>query len=259
MQLQIETTLEYKLGPGPTTILLQIEAASLPEQTVLTSELTVPDALSETRVPAEEAVGERSWIEAGETFNATYTAKVDLNRTAADLAQFEAPHLPDLPGEIVKYLMPSRYCVPSRFVKILEQNFEGLSGGALIAACRDWIEEHLDYVPGVSDENTMASDTYLARQGICRDYAHVLIALARAADIPARFASVYAPSVEPPDFHAVAEVYLGGAWHLVDPTGMAQADEMAVIGVGRDAADVAFMNIHGMSELVSQNVSVKRA
>lgn len=114
-------------------------------------------------------------------------------------------------------------------------------------------------MPGVSDENTMASDTYLARQGICRDYAHVLIALARAADIPARFASVYAPSVEPPDFHAVAEVYLGGAWHLVDPTGMAQADEMAVIGVGRDAADVAFMNIHGMSELVSQNVSVKRA
>lgn len=258
MRLLIETSLDYKLGPGPTTILLQIEAARLPEQVIVESALDVPDTLSLTRVPAEEAVGERCWIEVEETFTASYRARLDLNRPTVDLATLEVPPLPSLPADVVKYLMPSRYCVPGRFGRILEQNFGGLAGGALIQACRDWIESHLDYVPGVSDENTMASDTYLARQGICRDYAHVLIALARAADIPARFASVYAPSVEPPDFHAVAEVYLGGAWHLVDPTGMARAEEMAVIGVGRDAADVAFMNIHGTSELVSQSVSVKK-
>ena len=92
-----------------------------------------------------------------------------------------------------------------------------------------------------------------------------MIVLARACSIPARFASVYAPDVTPQDFHAVAEVFLanpdgeGGAWHLVDPTGMATAADMVKIGVGRDALDVAFLTAFGTVELVEQQVSVKRA
>ena len=93
---------------------------------------------------------------------------------------------------------------------------------------------------------------------MCRDYAHVLVSMARAAAIPARYASVYAPEVSPPDFHAVAEVYLAGAWHLVDATGMARADEMALIGVGRDAADISFLSSFGMAEMVNLQVEVKR-
>ncbi|MEM7644642.1 MAG: transglutaminase domain-containing protein, partial [Pseudomonadota bacterium] len=93
----------------------------------------------------------------------------------------------------------------------------------------------------------------------CRDYAHVMITLARAGGVPARMASVYAPDVDPPDFHAVAEVWLDGAWHLVDATGMATPSSMALIGVGRDAADVSFLMTMGMAELVSQEVRVQRA
>jgi transglutaminase-like putative cysteine protease len=91
-----------------------------------------------------------------------------------------------------------------------------------------------------------------------RDFAHVLITMARASTIPARFVSVYAPDVDPPDFHAVAEVYLDEAWHLVDPTGMAGPDTIARIGVGADAADVAFMSSFGMMTLREQTVSVIR-
>ena len=84
-----------------------------------------------------------------------------------------------------------------------------------------------------------------------------MVTLARASQIPARMVSVYAPKVEPPDFHAVAEVYLAGDWHLIDATGMAAADTMARIGVGRDAADIAFMVVYGPSELSEQSVSVR--
>ena len=83
--------------------------------------------------------------------------------------------------------------------------------------------------------------------------------LARASTIPARFVSCYAPGVTPPDFHAVADVFLDGAWHLVDPTGMAPADTIARIGVGADAADVAFLNVFGQAEFVSQNVTITEA
>jgi transglutaminase-like putative cysteine protease len=104
---------------------------------------------------------------------------------------------------------------------------------------------------------TTAADTFISRQGICRDYAHLLITLSRAAGVPARIASVYALGVDPPDFHAVAEIVLGGEWHLVDPTRMAREAAMAKIGVGRDAADVAFLTAFGDARLIDQSVSVE--
>jgi transglutaminase-like putative cysteine protease len=123
---------------------------------------------------------------------------------------------------------------------------------------RDWIAANFSYVPGVSHASTSAADSFLVRQGVCRDYAHVLVSMARAASIPARYASVYAPDVDPPDFHAVAEVWLAGDWHLVDATGMARPDEIARIGVGRDAADSSFLSSFGIAQLVNQEVKVTR-
>lgn len=123
-------------------------------------------------------------------------------------------------------------------------------------AMRDWIERDFTYQPGISTSATTALETFVRRAGVCRDYAHMLITLVRAAGIPARIASVYALGVEPEDFHAVAEVFLDGAWHLVDATGMAQPAAMAKIGVGRDAADIAFLTTYGKAELIAQTVSV---
>src|SRR5690606_20825523 len=141
------------------------------------------------------------------------------------------------------------------FQPFAEAEFGALSGGQRILAMRDWIASNFTYTPGSSTSTTTALDSFVERRGICRDYAHVMVTLARASAIPARYCSVYAPGVNPPDFHAVAEVFLadpgipgGGAWHIVDPTGMADPAETVKIGVGRDAADVSFMTVFGEAQ-----------
>ncbi len=179
-----------------------------------------------------------------------------MTRPDVDLAALSADSPRFMTAEATSFLMPSRYCPSDEFQAFVAAEFGHLRGGGQVAAMRDWIENAFSYVPGASGPATTARDSFVQRQGVCRDYAHVMIALARAAGIPARIASVYAAPVDPPDFHAVAEVWLDGTWHLVDATGMARASEIAVIGVGRDAADVSFLASFGMAEMFSQSVTV---
>lgn len=138
-----------------------------------------------------------------------------------------------------------------------------MQGGARVALMRDWIASEIAYEPGSSTADTTALDTFVERRGVCRDFAHVMIAFARASAIPARYVSCFAPGVEPPDFHALAEVFLadparpgGGAWHMVDPTGMADPASTAKIGVGHDAADVSFMTVFGTADYGDHEVRV---
>lgn len=176
-----------------------------------------------------------------------------------DLPSLAQVPVHELPGEVVKFLMPSRYCQSDMFEDFVSSEFGSLTGGALVSVMRDWIEQNIEYVRGSSDEKTTVVDTFVKRQGICRDYAHLMTTFARAAQIPARCVSVYAPDVEPPDFHAVAEVYLEGGWRLVDATGMAAPDTIVRIGAGADAANISFLILYGPNEMKNQKVSVKRA
>ena len=108
----------------------------------------------------------------------------------------------------------------------------------------DWIRDNVDYALGSSDLLTSAFDTVTQRIGVCRDFAHLGIALCRALGIPARYVSAYAWRLDPPDFHAVFEAFLNGpsgtGWHLFDPTRMSAPNGLVRIGIGRDAAEVAF-------------------
>ena len=122
----------------------------------------------------------------------------------------------------------------------------------------DWIGREMAYVPGSTSGETTAADAFVARQGVCRDYAHLMATFARAAGIPARLVSGYALGLKPPDFHAVVEVWLDGGWHLVDATCLAPTANVARICVGRDATDIAFMTIFGTAELIEQSVTVTR-
>ena len=254
MKLQIDVRLDYAFEQ-PCDVLLQIEVAAYAGQTLEASSLT--DGAALTRIAAQDGVGTRAWLAAEGRLVIDYSAQVAVTRTAPGIETLPQTPLHLLPADAVQYLMPSRYCPSDQFATLVEDEFGALAGGAKIAAMRDWIAGHLSYVPGTSDAGTTAVDTFVARQGVCRDYAHLMIALARGADIPARIASVYAPGATPPDFHAVAEVYLGGDWHIVDATGMASAADAAVIGIGRDAGDVAFLTAFGPLELLNQNVAVK--
>ncbi len=255
MILTIAVDLDYDV-PEPCDILLQIEVAHGGDQVVSDATTSFGAVPPLTRIEGDADVGERIWLRPNDRLTCAYRATVAVDRAVADLMTLPADLPHDLPADVVAYLMPSRYCPSDQFQTFVDGEFGALQGGARVMAMRDWIADRFTYVPGSSGAQTTALDTFVQRQGVCRDYAHVLITLCRAATIPARFASVYAAAVEPPDFHAVAEVFLGGAWHLVDATGMATADGMARIGVGRDAADVAFMTSYGAVTMRGQTVAV---
>lgn len=257
MTLSISCELTYAFA-GPTDILMQIEAAVLPEQRIVKAGLGLSPVDHFSRVPGHDEVGERIWLRATDQLIVDYTAEIEVNRSSDHFAALPEtpPHL--LPGEVVDYLMPSRFCQADLFEPFVEAEFGGLTGGARIAAIRDWVAGAFVYGPGATTAHTTAADSFLARRGVCRDFAHVVITLARASSIPARYVSVYAPDVVPADFHAVAEVFLDGGWHLVDATGMAAPQDIAKIGVGRDAADAAFLSIFGSTQLVNLRVQVSR-
>jgi len=256
MTLEIHAQLDYWFEQ-PTDVLLQIEAAAIPEQVIESANFDITPTEHFARVPAQDMIGERIWLRTQGQLRVDYRATVRVERVIGDCANLPMVPPHRLPGETVQYLMASRYCPSDQFHPFVEAEFGHAEGGAKIIAMRDWIAGHFAYVPGVSDADTTALDTFVRRQGICRDYAHVMIVFARAAGFPARIASVYALGVDPPDFHAVAEVFLGGAWHLIDATGMAKERDMAKIGVGRDAADVAFLTAFGTAVMNSQSVEVR--
>ena len=261
MQLDISVQLDLVL-PEPTDFLLQIEAAPLPEQQLIAAHIDLSPTLHFARVPGQDEIGDRIWLRAEGRFAIRYRGRMGIERQLAEVASLTAlpPHR--LPGETVQYLMDSRYCPADSFQSFVTAEFGELQGGTRIMAMRDWIAENFTYAPGSSHSATTALESFVERRGVCRDYAHVLITLARASAIPARYASVYAPNVSPQDFHAVAEVFLadptgpGGTWHLVDATGMAQAGEMAKIGIGRDAADVSFLSSYGSLEIACKTIAV---
>ncbi|MFC0590418.1 transglutaminase family protein [Novosphingobium aquiterrae] len=255
--LSIHSHLVYDYAE-PTDILVQVEAAHRADQVPHAPELWLTPVTHFTRVPGHDEVGERVWLRTEGRMALDYKARMAITRPAIDLAALPGTDPRLLPGEVIDYLMPSRFCPSDRFVEFVSSEFADLSGGACVAALRDWVAGSMTYVPGVSHAGTCATDTFVQRQGVCRDYAHLLISLLRAASIPARYASVYAPDVTPPDFHAVAEVFVDGAWHLVDATGMANASDIALIGVGRDAADIPFLSSFGQATFVEQFVTVER-
>jgi transglutaminase-like putative cysteine protease len=158
--------------------------------------------------------------------------------------------------EQLVYLRPSRYCPSDRLVGWALGELGDLKGMALVQGVEAWIADRLEYVMGSSGPLDDATDTLLAGQGVCRDFAHLGVALCRASDVPARMASVYAPGLAPMDFHAVFEAHVEGAWRVFDATRLAPRQSLVRIATGRDAADTAFLSSYrGALDLVSATVT----
>jgi transglutaminase-like putative cysteine protease len=148
--------------------------------------------------------------------------------------------------DLSTYLRPSRYAEADKFFGFAAAEFGEYSDPAtLLEKISSWVGTRLSYVPGSSDPIDGAVETLLAGTGVCRDYAHLVIALLRAVKVPARLAAVYAPGCVPMDFHAVAEAFIDDQWRVVDATCLAPRQAMVRIATGRDAADTAFLDNHG--------------
>lgn len=144
------------------------------------------------------------------------------------------------------YLRPSRYAEADKLFGFAGTEFGQFNDAAtLLERVSSWVGQRLLYVPGSSDPIDGAVDTMLAGAGVCRDYAHLVVALLRAVKVPARLVSVYAPGLFPMDFHAVAEAVVDGQWRVVDATLLAPRESLVRIATGRDAADTAFLDNHG--------------
>lgn len=257
MRIDIDVSMDYRIAAND-PVLLTLEAAQTDGQSVVASTLDIENA-SLKRISGEGIPAERIWASVpGERLRLRYRATVDLTHPVADLRALPATPFHALPGDFVTYLRPSRFCQSDLFETFVTEEFGHLEGGAKVAAIADWVASEISYVPASSTSATTASDTFVSRTGVCRDFAHLVCTLVRAAKIPARYTSGYGPNVRPQDFHAVAQVWLGDAWHLVDATGMSSADELAMIGAGRDAGDVAFMETEHWADVISQTVNVSR-
>ncbi|MHA7153484.1 transglutaminase-like domain-containing protein [Arthrobacter sp. TMN-50] len=177
------------------------------------------------------------------TVDGEASISLDYSATVTGTANAEEASETDL----IRYVRPSRYCESDRLLPTSYAEFGSLAGSELLNAVRDWVGKELAYVSGSSRPTDGAVETLLGRRGVCRDYAHLVISLLRAKDVPARLAAVYAPGLSPMDFHAVAEAWVDGAWHVVDATGLAPRESLLRIATGRDASDTAFLSTVGGS------------
>ena len=147
--------------------------------------------------------------------------------------------------DLCMYLRPSRYAEADKFYGFAATEFGGyIDSAILLEKVSSWVGSRLSYVPGSSDPIDGAVDTLLAGAGVCHDFAHLVVALLRAVNVPARVVSVYAPGLYPMDFHAVAEAFVEGQWRVVDGTLLAPRQTLVRIATGRDAADIAFLDNH---------------
>jgi transglutaminase-like putative cysteine protease len=224
--------------PSPARLAVQVAVADpegyRAEETVT---ITLDDEESEW-AELDAPHGGRIWlVDAGRG-----SLQVDYRAT---LTASPAPPSAGAVDELL-YLRPSRYCESDRLVGFASRHFRDINEpDDVLAAVSSWIGTQLQYVSGSSGPTDGAIDTLLAARGVCRDYAHLAVALLRAMEIPARLVAVYAPGLAPMDFHAVAEACIGGAWYVVDGTLLAPRQSLVRIATGRDAADTSFLSSYG--------------
>jgi len=180
--------------------------------------------------------------------------QIDVDRRAAQVAPAQ------LPDETLLYLLQSRYCpsdmMAERALEIVKGCPPGYPQAERIA---NWVRENIEYRYGVSESSTSALDTLKQGAGVCRDFAHVGVALCRSLMMPARFVVGYLHELDPMDMHAWYEVFLGGRWFAFDATQDGPRGGRIVVAHGRDAADVAFLSNYGPLEITKMDVSVALA
>ena len=249
MQLQVE--LNYQIDGFGADFLFNIHAAHTRNQTVVTEQLGLSQTC-EPQIWTDLATGSRYMrlhAEPG-ALQVKYDATVDLLHHFGDPWAIQEVPVRDLPPDVISYLYPSRYCQSDRLLRLAANEFGSMQMGySRVLAINNWVNRHVTFTSNTSNSTTSSVDTLVERVGICRDFSHLMIALCRAINIPARFVTGtdYGCPVQygPPDFHAYVEVYLADRWYIFDPPGLTIPMGLVRFGTGRDAADVAFATIFG--------------
>ncbi len=248
MKFQVHSELKYNVL-FPSTLIFNIHALRTQNQTVLEETLATDPYIRLEEFTSTHSPNRFVRLEIGEPLNFTisYKATVDANcKIIQHQERALSISLAKLDGDVIPFLFPSRYCQSDklqRFANKLIGNQENTY--LMVLAITDWIHQNVEYISGSTDSHTSALDTITERSGVCRDFAHLGIALCRALSIPARYFTGYAFKLFPPDFHACFEAYIGGQWIVFDATKLVPLNGMIKIASGRDAADAAVASIFG--------------
>ena len=251
IRLRLALELDYDIAEPGCDFIFNIHAAHTERQRVVEEGLTLSQDV-QPQVETDLATRNRYLrVQAlPGPLKLAYDATVDLSHHVAEPGRIGEVPVARLPAQVLSYIYPSRYCESDRLHKLAMREFgQQWQGYGRVQAIRDWVLQHTTFASNTSNSNTSAVDTLLETVGVCRDFAHLMIALCRAINIPARFTTGIDygadPALGPPDFHAYVEAWLGDRWYLFDPSGTAIPMGFVRLGTGRDAADVAFATIFG--------------
>jgi transglutaminase-like putative cysteine protease len=248
MKFQVFSELQYEVTI-PTTFIFNIQVSKTSNQIILEETLTTDPFLQLEEFTSINGESRFIKIQVNNTitFKITYKAIVDLHYNMIDQRELlNTVPVIKLDAEVIPYLFPSRYCQSDKLQKLANKEFGSIQNAyAKVSAINEWIYHNVEYISGVTTSSTSAHDTLTERTGVCRDFAHLGITLCRALSIPARYFTGYAYGLNPPDFHACFEAYIGGEWIFFDPTKLVPANGLVKIANGRDAADAAVSSIFG--------------
>jgi transglutaminase-like putative cysteine protease len=251
LRLNFSIALSYEITQPGCDFIFNIHAAQTQHQTVVWENLHISqpvlpsmytDAVSHNRYLRLKAL-------AG-PLTVRYEATVDLAHHVAQPLEVAEVPVAQLPGSVLPYLYPSRYCESDRLHRLAVKEFGHLPQGySRVQAICTWVTRRVTFRSNSSTGNTTALDTLIDEAGVCRDFAHLMIALCRGLNIPARFATGIDygadPALGPTDFHAYVEVFVGFRWYLFDPSGTAIPMGFIRFATGHDAADAAFATMFG--------------
>jgi len=250
VKIELSIELDYQVAQA-TEFEFILHAARTPRQTVLREELQVSPKIAATieMSPFFHNQHVRLHAEPG-PLNLQYSASLEINHYLVPWARLEEVPVAELPLDILHFVHPSRYCPSDRFYPMAAQQFGNMSPGySRVQAIADWVRERTCFQIGTTNSLNCAMDTYTNKVGVCRDFAHLMISVCRALNIPARYVTSIDygadPALGPMDFHAYVEVYLSGRWYIFDPTGIAITSGLVRLATGRDANDVAFATLFG--------------
>jgi transglutaminase-like putative cysteine protease len=251
VRLKFSIALTYEVGQQASDFIFNLHAAHTRNQKVVAENLYLSQALNPEHL-VDPVLGTRYMrLRAFPgPLSVRYDATVDIDHFLSPGNTLGEAPIASLPMHVLPFIYPSRYCQSDRLRKLGMREFGHLRQGYWRAkAICDWVQQRTTFTSMSSNSSTSALDTIIEQVGVCRDFAHLMIALCRAVNIPARFVSGIDygadPALGPTDFHAYVEVYVGDRWYIFDPSGTAVPMGFIRIGTGRDAADISFATMFG--------------
>jgi len=252
IRLKFDIELNYEIAGFESDFIFNIHAAQTQHQSVVKEQLYLSQPMTTPVIYTDLSYGTRYMRlkAAPGPLTVRYDATVDISHFFESPENLAEVPISQLPSEVLPYIYPSRYCQSDRLGKLASWEFAHFQPGyARVQAIQDWVRRRTSFLPGSSNSNTSATDTLIEQAGVCRDFAHLMIALSRAMNMPARFVTGIDygadPKLGPTDFHAYVEVFLSNRWYVFDASGISPPMGLVRLGTGRDAADASFATLFG--------------